>query len=219
MKRCMSPVSGRASRTSRRKTFRPQLWSCSQSPVIQPTSRLKTFEGSVLWSGSTRGDFQPFTRSAPSSSNASMLGISAGSSCPSPSSITIRGAALAAKPAANAADLPWPVSRWMPRMRGSAAEAAVISSQEVSVEPSSTTVTSHEWPAASSASRISASRGVMLPASLRAGMTRETEGVEGMWQVDPAGRSAVWGGGTGEALSAERIPSRPLRRPWRSAAF
>ena len=119
MKRCMSPVNGRASSTLRRKAFSPQLWSCSQSPVIRPTSMLNTFDGSVLWIGSRRGDFQPLTRSVSASSIASMAGISAGSSWPSPSSITIRGAVLAAKPAARAADFPWPMSsrNWPSRRR------------------------------------------------------------------------------------------------------
>ena len=146
----------------------------------RPTSQLNTRDGIVLCQGSSRGVFQPLTRSARGESPASrpsIRGISAGSSCPSPSSITIRSPRQHANPAARAADLPCPRSRRMPRTRLSANDRASISAHEPSVEPSSIRNSSQEMPAASRAVRISAASGAMLPASSRTGTTSDAAGV------------------------------------------
>ena len=47
------------------KALRPQLWSCSFTPVSRPTSQLKTFDGHRLCQGSWRSTFQPLTTSKP----------------------------------------------------------------------------------------------------------------------------------------------------------
>ena len=105
-----------------------------------------------------------------------MQGISAGSSWPSPSSITTAVPSALAKPRARAADFPEPLVSGRQAIRLSLAAAAVTSVAEPSVEPSSITSTSQRKPAASSAVAISVSSGPMLPASFRTGMTRVTCG-------------------------------------------
>ena len=197
-KRCMSSANRISRATLLENALSPQLWSCNLRPVSQPTSTLNTREGSVLCQGSSRGVFHPLTRSTPAplplllaavacsfvevsgisgvASIASIFGISAGSSWPSPSSITIHGARQRWNPTVSAADFPRPLGCRIPCTRASSWAAWEISCQESSVEPSSTTKSSQLWPAVSSVRRISATSGPMLPASLRTGTTSETSG-------------------------------------------
>ena len=100
------PVDAEAAQTSARYAFSPQLRSCSRSPESRPVTRLKMREGIRLVSGSRRFAFQPETRSNPSSSFASRRGISAGSSCRSPSIVTTRSPCASSNPAASAVALP-----------------------------------------------------------------------------------------------------------------
>ena len=80
--------------------------SCRRSPESGRSTQLKICDGTPAPSGSRRCVFQPETRSNPSSSLASSCGISAGSSCRSPSIVTTTSPCACAKPAASAAALP-----------------------------------------------------------------------------------------------------------------
>src|SRR4030095_4431049 len=106
-------------------------------------------EGGRVPSGSRRCALCPATRSAESPRSAIMPGISAGSSCKSPSSVAIPAPVDAANPADRAADLPKLRRRRRPRIRGSCPLRRTISFQVPSVLPSSMKMSSHPWPAPS----------------------------------------------------------------------
>src|SRR6266545_3533532 len=106
MKRCSSPYRRSPCTTSARYAFRPQFMSWRCTPENAPVTRLKMRERMRRESGSRRRVFHPDTRSKPSSSFARSLGISAGSSCRSPSIVTTVSPRAWSKPAINAAALP-----------------------------------------------------------------------------------------------------------------
>ena len=150
--------------------------SCIDTPVSQAVTRLKTFEARRRLSGSRRWRFQPLTRSVPLSSSASSFGMSAGSSWPSPSMVTIVAPEACSKPAASAADLPKLRRSRTPRIWGRSTASSSTSSVVPSVEPSSTTIASQPSPSGSQARAISSSSPGSASRSLSAGMTTDRSG-------------------------------------------
>ena len=117
--------------------------SCSRTPETRPVTALKIFDGMRRVSGSRRFVFQPETRSYPSSSLARSRGISAGSSCRSPSIVTTSSPAASPKPASSAVALPKFRRRRTTRTLSCASWSRVSAPKVPSVEPSSTNTASH----------------------------------------------------------------------------
>src|SRR3989440_7101322 len=147
--------------------------SCRCTPENAPVTRLKIRERTRRESRSRRCVFQPETRSKPSSSFASSRGISAGSSCRSPSIVTTVSPRAWSKPATSAAALP-KFRRSRTTRTFSAALCRRVSAANVpSLEPSSTKMTSHVLSRGSSAERSSSYSNATLRSSLCTGTTTE----------------------------------------------
>src|SRR2546423_10588745 len=147
--------------------------SCSWTPENALVTRLKMRDSRRREIGSRRLVFQPETRSKPSSSLASSRGISAGSSCRSPSIVTTVSPRAWSKPATSAAALP-KFRRSRTTRRFSAALCRRVSAANVpSMEPSWTKMTSHVRSRGSSAERSSSYSNATLRSSLCTGTTTE----------------------------------------------
>ena len=93
--------------------LQPAVDVVESTPETLPVIQLKTREKRRLTYGSFLRVFQPETRSKPSSSFASILGISDGSSCRSASMVTTISPRASRNPACSAAALPKFRRRWM----------------------------------------------------------------------------------------------------------
>src|SRR6266566_3556035 len=114
--------------------------SCKRTPENALVTRLKMRESRRLEIGSRRCVFQPVTRSKPSSSLARRRGISAGSSCRSPSIVTTISPCAWSKPATSAAALPKLRRRRTTRTLSSELCNLVNAEKVPSAEPSSTKI-------------------------------------------------------------------------------
>src|SRR5262245_47931902 len=146
-------------------------WRCT--PENAAVTRLKMRESTRRVSGSRRRVFQPETRSKPSSSFASRRGISAGSSCRSPSIVTTVSPCTWSNPARSAVALPKLRRRRTTRTLSTPECRRVSAANVPSVEPSSTKIVSHGVSSGSSAERSSSYRSATLRSSLCTGTTTE----------------------------------------------
>src|SRR5256885_4082530 len=147
--------------------------SWSRTPEKRLVTELKRRESRRRASGSRRRVFQPVTRSNPSSSFASRRGISAGSSCRSPSIVTTVSPRAWSKPATSAAALPKFRRSRTTRTLSAALCRRVNAANVPSLEPSSTKMTSHVLSRGSSAERSSSYSNATLRSSLCTGTTTE----------------------------------------------
>src|SRR5438067_1729129 len=147
--------------------------SCRWTPENALVTRLKMRDSRRRERGSRRCAFQPETRSNPSSSFASRRGISAGSSCRSPSIVTTVSPWAWSKPATSAAALPKFRRSRTTRTFSWALCRRVSAAKVPSDDPSSTKIVSHAVSRGSSAERSSSYSSAMLRSSLCTGTTTE----------------------------------------------
>src|SRR5438477_7047275 len=147
--------------------------SWSWTPENALVTRLKIRDSTRRESRSRRLVFQPETRSKPSSSFASRRGISAGSSCRSPSIVTTVSPRAWSKPATSAAALPKFRRNRTTRTLSAALCRRVSAAKVPSDDPSSTKIASHAVSTGSSAERSSSYSSATLRSSLCTGTTTE----------------------------------------------